>query len=117
MIRPFCLTAAAAMFALSAGHVLAHGDVAPQPVNTDELPDIGEDWVYENPYRAETAGEDVWATAVRIGSSGFNQNCARCHGSRRSPAASPRISAISRPISRVTSGSWSVSSTATRKTA
>jgi cytochrome c-550 PedF len=58
----------------------AHGDVAPQPVNTDALPEVGEEWLTENPYRAEAAGEDVWATAVEIGASGYNQNCARCHG-------------------------------------
>lgn len=58
----------------------AHGDVAPQPMNTDALPEVGEEWLTENPYRAETAGEEVWAKAVEIGASGFNQNCARCHG-------------------------------------
>ncbi|MCE8507817.1 cytochrome c-550 PedF [Ruegeria pomeroyi] len=65
---------------LSAGMALAHGDVAPQPVNTDALPDVGEEWLIENPYRAEAAGEEVWAAAIRIGDSGYNQNCARCHG-------------------------------------
>lgn len=60
--------------------VLAHGDVAPQPVNTDALPDVGEEWLIENPYRAETAGVEVWQAAVEIGASGYNQNCARCHG-------------------------------------
>lgn len=63
-----------------AGLANAHGDVAPQPVNTEALPDVGEEWLTENPYRAETAGEDVWKTAIEIGSSGYNQNCARCHG-------------------------------------
>ena len=57
-----------------------HGDVAPQPVNTDALPDVGEEWLTENPYREEKAGYDTWLEAVKIGSSGFNQNCARCHG-------------------------------------
>lgn len=61
-----------------AGMALAHGDVAPQPVNTDALPDVGEEWLSENPYRSQ--GDQVWQTAVDIGSSGFNQNCARCHG-------------------------------------
>lgn len=65
---------------LAAGAAFGHGDVAPQPVNTDDLPDVGEEWLIENPYRAETAGEDVWARAVEIGASGYNQNCARCHG-------------------------------------
>ena len=56
----------------------AHGDVAPQPVNTDALPDVGEEWLTENPYRSQ--GEEVWKAAIEIGSSGYNQNCARCHG-------------------------------------
>lgn len=68
------------VFALAPLTALGHGDVAPQPVDTDALPDIGEEWLEENPYRAEAAGEDVWATAVKIGASGYNQNCARCHG-------------------------------------
>ena len=62
------------------GIAFAHGDVAPQPVNTDALPDVGEEWLIENPYRAEAAGEEVWAKAVEIGDSAYNQNCARCHG-------------------------------------
>ncbi len=65
--------------ALLAGTIVhAHGDVAPQPVNTDALPDVGEEWLIENPYR--DMGEDVWQTAIDIGSSGYTQNCARCHG-------------------------------------
>lgn len=59
---------------------ISHGDVAPQPVNTEALPEVGDEWLIENPYRAETAGEDVWKAAVEIGASGYNQNCARCHG-------------------------------------
>ena len=73
-------TASALVVAFAAGMAWGHGDVAPQPVNTDALPDIGEDWLTENPYRAETAGPEVWWTAVTIGDSGYNQNCARCHG-------------------------------------
>lgn len=72
--------AAAVAAVAAAGMVLAHGDVAPQPVNTDALPDVGEEWLIENPYRAEAAGEEVWAKALEIGASGYNQNCARCHG-------------------------------------
>ncbi|NIY98976.1 cytochrome c-550 PedF [Salipiger sp. HF18] len=71
------LIAGVALFAL-ANLAFAHGDVAPQPVNTDALPEVGEDWLSENPYR--DAGEEVWQTAVQIGASGYNQNCARCHG-------------------------------------
>jgi cytochrome c-550 PedF len=58
----------------------AHGDIAPQPVNTDALPDVGEEWLIENPYRADKVGEEDWWDAVLIGDSGYNQNCARCHG-------------------------------------
>lgn len=67
------------MFA-SSTVVLAHGDVNPQPVDTAGLPENGTEWLIENPYRAETAGVEVWGKALEIGSSGYNQNCARCHG-------------------------------------
>lgn len=60
--------------------VHAHGDVNPQPVDTAGLPEMGEEWLIENPYRAEAAGEEVWFKAIEIGASGYNQNCARCHG-------------------------------------
>lgn len=63
-----------------AGLAYAHGDVAPQPVDTEGLPETGEEWLTENPYRTEKVGEDVWARAVEVGASGYNQNCARCHG-------------------------------------
>ncbi|WP_116133970.1 cytochrome c-550 PedF [Tropicimonas sp. IMCC34043] len=74
----FRLPLAAAAMTIAASLAHAHGNVAPQPVNTDALPDVGEEWLTENPYR--NAGPEVWATAVEIGDSGFNQNCARCHG-------------------------------------
>lgn len=77
MTRGFVAAVALAGLATMA---FAHGDVAPQPVNTDALPDVGEEWLTENPYRAAAAGDDVWAKAVEIGDSAFNQNCARCHG-------------------------------------
>ncbi|SPH20412.1 hypothetical protein ASD8599_01147 [Ascidiaceihabitans donghaensis] len=60
--------------------VMAHGDVNPQPVDTAGLPETGDEWLTENPYRTEAAGEDVWFKAIEIGASGYNQNCARCHG-------------------------------------
>ncbi|MEL7154920.1 MAG: cytochrome c-550 PedF [Pseudomonadota bacterium] len=77
MLRSMIAVSAVALLPATA---LGHGDVAPQPVNTDALPEIGEEWLEENPYRAEAAGEEVWAAAVAIGASGYNQNCARCHG-------------------------------------
>lgn len=72
-----CATAALSMLAI-ADLASAHGDVAPQPVDTAGLPEVGEEWLTENPYRS--AGEDVWRKAIEIGASGYNQNCARCHG-------------------------------------
>ena len=65
--------AMAAVLALVAGAALAHGDVTPQAVDTHELPQLGDQWRAENPYR----GNDI---AIRIGTSAYNQNCARCHG-------------------------------------
>ena len=56
---------------LAAGTAWAHGDVTPQAVDTHELPQLGEDWRESNPY---TGNE----TAIRIGTSAYNQNCARC---------------------------------------
>lgn len=76
--RVLCLAGAAAIAAATAVH--GEGNVVPQPVNTDALPDVGEAWLTQNPYRAEAAGDEVWWQAVLIGDSGFNQNCARCHG-------------------------------------
>jgi len=63
---------------LSATMALAHGDVAPQPVNTEGLPEMTGGWEFENPFR-DPAGE-YWERALRIGDSAYNQNCARCHG-------------------------------------
>lgn len=60
--------------------VSAHGDVNPQPVDTAGLPETGDEWLIENPYRAAAVGDDVWGMALEIGASGYNQNCARCHG-------------------------------------
>jgi cytochrome c-550 PedF len=56
---------------------IAHGDVTPQAVDTHELPSLGDGWREQNPFRAAGGPRD---TAVRIGTSAFNQNCARCHG-------------------------------------
>ena len=75
MLRTLGPAAAAVLYAASA---FSHGDVAPQPVNTDALPEVGEEWLEENPYRE--AGVEVWQAAIEIGDSGYNQNCARCHG-------------------------------------
>lgn len=69
----------AAAFSLAAGSAIAAGlPLTIEAVNTDALPDVGEEWLTENPYR--DMGPEVWKSAIDIGSSGFNQNCARCHG-------------------------------------
>jgi cytochrome c-550 PedF len=55
----------------------AHGNVTPQPVDTSGLEPVGADWLVENPYRGKAA---QYEAAVKVGASGYNQNCARCHG-------------------------------------
>lgn len=64
--------AVAALLAAPA-QVIAHGDVTPQAIDIGNLKKLGESWVNTNPYRGDPE-------AVKIGSSAYNQNCARCHG-------------------------------------
>lgn len=59
--------------ALSPANGFAHGDVTPQPIDTKGLPKLGREWLLKNPYSGN-------AKAIEIGASGYNQNCARCHG-------------------------------------
>lgn len=51
----------------------SHGDVTPQAVDTSSLPKLGATWRAENPFRKNDA-------AIKVGTSAYNQNCARCHG-------------------------------------
>lgn len=51
----------------------AHGDVVPHAVDAQSLPQLGEQWREENPYRDNKE-------AAALGASAYNQNCARCHG-------------------------------------
>jgi len=53
--------------------VHAHGDVAPQAVDVSTLKPLGEKLLEENPYRGDKE-------AIRVGTSAYAQNCARCHG-------------------------------------
>ncbi len=53
--------------------VFGHGDVQPQAVDTTGLKPLGEELLMENPYKGD-------ARAIEIGASGYNSNCARCHG-------------------------------------
>lgn len=72
-IRLIGLSAIAALAFSVSSAVFAHGDVTPQAVDTSTLPKLGADWKVDNPYRGNAA-------AVKIGSSAYGQNCARCHG-------------------------------------
>jgi cytochrome c-550 PedF len=58
---------------LPLSEVMAHGDVTPQAVDIGSLPKLGEELRGVNPYRDNPE-------AIRIGTSAYNQNCARCHG-------------------------------------
>ncbi len=71
--RTFRNAIATAVFGLAAGVAFAHGDVTPQAVDVSTLKPLGEEWLESNPYRGDKE-------AIRVGSSAFNQNCARCHG-------------------------------------
>ena len=62
--------------ACGAASAMAHGDVVPQAVDTSSLPQLGSKWLEANPYSKGAAQKE----ALRIGSSAYNQNCARCHG-------------------------------------
>lgn len=75
MIRGDLFRAAILTLACAAVGTLAsaHGDVTPQSVDTSALPQLGADWRAENPYRKNDQ-------AIQVGSSAYNQNCARCHG-------------------------------------
>jgi cytochrome c-550 PedF len=66
-------TALIALGAATTMRVEAHGDVVPQAVDVSALKPIGDEWKSENPYRGDPE-------AIRIGTSAYNQNCARCHG-------------------------------------
>jgi len=73
------LAVAAGLAQLSVSNVgHTHGDVQPQAVDTEGLEATGEEFLAENPYRI--AGGEQYELAIKIGASGYNQNCARCHG-------------------------------------
>lgn len=68
--------AAVVASSLIIGVAMAHGDVVPQSVDTHTLPQLGAKWLDANPYSTGPANKE----ALRIGTSAYNQNCARCHG-------------------------------------
>jgi cytochrome c-550 PedF len=67
---------AVASLLMSTGSAWSHGDVVPQSVDTSTLPQLGAKWLEANPYSTG----DAHTEALRIGTSAYNQNCARCHG-------------------------------------
>jgi len=72
--RKLCKTGLALVLAAVAPvAAMAHGNVTPQAVDVSTLKPVGEEWLASNPYRKDPE-------AIRIGSSAYNQNCARCHG-------------------------------------
>lgn len=75
-IRAWSCVVTMACAALVTRVVMGHGNVTPQAVDTHTLPQLGSNWLKENPYGTGSAQQE----AIRVGSSGFNQNCARCHG-------------------------------------
>lgn len=72
-VRQFAAIATTLILATGASLAFAHGDVTPQAVDTTGLKNLGADFQKSNPYRKDK-------TAIRIGDSAYNQNCARCHG-------------------------------------
>ncbi len=75
-LRPLIATGVALMLGLVCQQSWAHGDVVPQSVDTSTLPQLGSKWLDDNPYAKSEANKE----ALRIGTSAYNQNCARCHG-------------------------------------
>ena len=73
MLKPSHSLIAALLATALQATAWAHGDVTPQAVDTSSLPKLGEGWRPENPFRKNDA-------AVKVGTSAYNQNCARCHG-------------------------------------
>ncbi len=75
-LRQFLQTGLLGIALLSGAAALAHGDVVPQSVDTSTLPQLGPKWRDANPFATGPAQQE----ALRIGTSAYNQNCARCHG-------------------------------------
>jgi cytochrome c-550 PedF len=77
MISKLRLIGGMAVLVIFAQLAHGHGDVQPQPIDTSGLAPVGADWLKENPYRTE---KSRYEAAIKVGASGYNQNCARCHG-------------------------------------
>jgi len=73
-MNKFRFLAVAALLAAPLAH--SHGDVTPQAVDVSKLKKLDGEQT-ENPYRAD---KKAAKQAAEVGSSAYNQNCARCHG-------------------------------------
>lgn len=58
----------------------SHGNVTPQPVDTGDLPDLGQEALTKNPFREGNELGELNAQAIEIGESAYAGNCAGCHG-------------------------------------
>lgn len=74
--RTWAAASLALCLSLGSFSAMAHGDVVPQSVDTSTLPQLGSQWRESNPYSTGDGHKE----ALRIGTSAYNQNCARCHG-------------------------------------
>lgn len=75
MTRSAAILGGAALLAITAGVSIlsARADETPVAVDTLGLPKLGDEWKDKNPLEGNK-------TAIEVGSSAYNQNCARCHG-------------------------------------
>lgn len=69
------MVAGAALAALWVGLAIlpVRGDETPVAVDTKGLPKLGDEWKDKDPFVGNP-------TAIEVGASAYNQNCARCHG-------------------------------------
>jgi len=56
-----------------------HGDVTPQGLDTEGLPEISKD-VLSNPFREDAEHGEYYELAAELGKKGYAGNCANCHG-------------------------------------
>lgn len=74
MLRSYlCAGAALAALCFGSPAFVARADEAPVAVDTQGLPKLGDTWLTKDPFVGNQ-------TAISVGASAYNQNCARCHG-------------------------------------
>ncbi|MFQ3788034.1 cytochrome c-550 PedF [Halomonas sp. A29] len=70
----------ASLLLVASGAALGHGDVTPQGVDTQGLPELGEAPLMDNPFRSGNQHAEDHDMAVQVGERGYAGNCAVCHG-------------------------------------